>query len=123
MTELKKTPLHATHRALSARMVDFGGWEMPVNYGSQIDEHKAVRSDAGMCFPARSPDARGNCSEKSPACQIRLKSAGTSGVPRASAGRKPALLTSILAFVCLLRSACLRLLSRWPRCSRTLRDK
>jgi aminomethyltransferase len=48
MTELKKTPLHATHRALSARMVDFGGWEMPVNYGSQIDEHKAVRSDAGM---------------------------------------------------------------------------
>ena len=29
-------------------MVDFGGWDMPVNYGSQIDEHHAVRSDAGM---------------------------------------------------------------------------
>jgi aminomethyltransferase len=48
MTNLKKTPLHAMHQALSARMVDFGGWDMPVNYGSQIDEHLAVRSDAGM---------------------------------------------------------------------------
>jgi aminomethyltransferase len=48
MTELKRTPLHATHRALNARMVDFGGWDMPVNYGSQIEEHKAVRTDAGM---------------------------------------------------------------------------
>ncbi|HEX7906993.1 MAG TPA: glycine cleavage system protein T, partial [Paraburkholderia sp.] len=38
MTELKHTPLNATHRALNARMVDFGGWDMPVNYGSQIDE-------------------------------------------------------------------------------------
>jgi aminomethyltransferase len=48
MTELKHTPLHATHRALNARMVDFGGWDMPVNYGSQIEEHRAVRTDAGM---------------------------------------------------------------------------
>ncbi|PLZ01976.1 glycine cleavage system protein T [Burkholderia sp. WAC0059] len=48
MTELKHTPLNATHRALGARMVDFGGWDMPVNYGSQIDEHHAVRTDAGM---------------------------------------------------------------------------
>ena len=48
MTDLKQTPLHATHQALSARMVDFGGWDMPVNYGSQIDEHHAVRTDAGM---------------------------------------------------------------------------
>jgi aminomethyltransferase len=45
---LKQTPLHAAHRALGARMVDFGGWDMPVNYGSQIDEHHAVRKDAGM---------------------------------------------------------------------------
>jgi aminomethyltransferase len=48
MTELKHTPLNATHRELKARMVDFGGWDMPVNYGSQIDEHHAVRTDAGM---------------------------------------------------------------------------
>ncbi len=44
----KQTPLNAIHRAAGARMVDFGGWDMPVNYGSQIDEHRAVRSDAGM---------------------------------------------------------------------------
>ena len=44
----KATPLNAVHRAAGARMVDFGGWDMPVNYGSQIDEHHAVRRDAGM---------------------------------------------------------------------------
>jgi aminomethyltransferase len=43
-----RTPLHDTHVAAHARMVDFGGWDMPVNYGSQIDEHHAVRRDAGM---------------------------------------------------------------------------
>ncbi|MFM0325339.1 glycine cleavage system aminomethyltransferase GcvT [Caballeronia glebae] len=48
MTSLQHTPLHAAHLALNARMVDFGGWDMPVNYGSQIDEHRAVRTDAGM---------------------------------------------------------------------------
>ncbi len=48
MSELKQTPLNATHRQLGAKMVDFGGWDMPVNYGSQIEEHHAVRRDAGM---------------------------------------------------------------------------
>ncbi len=43
-----RTPLHDVHVASSARMVDFGGWDMPVNYGSQIEEHHAVRRDAGM---------------------------------------------------------------------------
>ena len=42
------TPLHATHIASGAKMVDFHGWDMPLHYGSQIDEHKLVRSDAGM---------------------------------------------------------------------------
>jgi len=42
------TPLNALHRASGARMVDFGGWDMPLHYGSQIDEHHAVRRDAGM---------------------------------------------------------------------------
>ena len=45
---LKATPLNSAHRALGAKMVDFGGWDMPVNYGSQIEEHNAVRVDAGM---------------------------------------------------------------------------
>jgi aminomethyltransferase len=42
------TILNATHRALGAKMVDFGGWDMPISYGSQIEEHHAVRRDAGM---------------------------------------------------------------------------
>jgi len=45
---LKQTPLNAVHRALNARLVDFGGWEMPLHYGSQIEEHHRVRKDAGM---------------------------------------------------------------------------
>ncbi|WP_105258885.1 glycine cleavage system aminomethyltransferase GcvT [Pseudoalteromonas sp. T1lg88] len=43
-----KTPLHAKHLEAGAKMVDFHGWEMPINYGSQIEEHNAVRTDAGM---------------------------------------------------------------------------
>lgn len=45
---LSTTPLNSAHRAAGAKMVDFGGWDMPVNYGSQIEEHHAVRTDAGM---------------------------------------------------------------------------
>ncbi|HTR56934.1 MAG TPA: glycine cleavage system aminomethyltransferase GcvT [Casimicrobiaceae bacterium] len=45
---LRETPLHAVHRAAGAKMVDFGGWDMPVSYGSQLEEHHAVRRDAGM---------------------------------------------------------------------------
>ncbi|HUD43876.1 MAG TPA: glycine cleavage system aminomethyltransferase GcvT [Dokdonella sp.] len=44
----QQTILNASHRALGAKMVDFGGWDMPLNYGSQIEEHHAVRRDAGM---------------------------------------------------------------------------
>ncbi len=44
----RKTILNEVHRALGARMVDFGGWDMPVHYGSQIEEHHAVRRAAGM---------------------------------------------------------------------------
>src|SRR5438105_328398 len=45
---LKKTPLHARHRALGARMVDFAGWDMPVEYTGIVDEHMAVRTRAGL---------------------------------------------------------------------------
>ena len=45
---LKQTPLNAAHRAANAKMVDFGGWDMPLHYGSQLEEHHKVRSDAGM---------------------------------------------------------------------------
>lgn len=43
-----KTVLHAKHVEAGAKMVDFHGWEMPINYGSQIEEHNTVRTDAGM---------------------------------------------------------------------------
>ncbi|HMB56676.1 MAG TPA: glycine cleavage system aminomethyltransferase GcvT [Arenimonas sp.] len=44
----QKTIYNETHRALGAKMVDFGGWDMPIHYGSQIEEHHQVRRDAGM---------------------------------------------------------------------------
>jgi aminomethyltransferase len=43
-----RTPLYDAHVALGARMVDFAGWEMPIHYGSQIEEHRQVRSGAGV---------------------------------------------------------------------------
>jgi len=59
------TPLHGRHVALGARMVDFGGWDMPLQYGSQIEEHQSVRQHAGlfdvshMCaVDLRGPDVR-----------------------------------------------------------------
>ena len=45
---LKKTPLNARHRSLGARMVEYGGWDMPVEYSGIVDEHLAVRSRAGL---------------------------------------------------------------------------
>ncbi|MFC7300830.1 glycine cleavage system aminomethyltransferase GcvT [Cognatiluteimonas weifangensis] len=44
----RKTILNDAHRALGAKMVDFGGWDMPLHYGSQVEEHHQVRRDAGM---------------------------------------------------------------------------
>ncbi len=45
---LKQTPLNAVHRQLGAKMVPFGGWDMPVQYSGILDEHKAVRGAAGL---------------------------------------------------------------------------
>ena len=44
----KRTPLYARHAALGAKLVDFGGWDMPLHYGSQLDEHHRVRRVAGV---------------------------------------------------------------------------
>ena len=48
MADLRKTPLNAVHRESGARMVDFGGWDMPVEYSGVIAEHNAVRTAAGL---------------------------------------------------------------------------
>jgi aminomethyltransferase len=47
-TPLQRTPLYAAHQQLGARLVEFGGWEMPVQYTSIVDEHLAVRTAAGV---------------------------------------------------------------------------
>ncbi len=61
---LRKTRLHAVHRAMGARMVPFGGWDMPVWYTGNLEEHRAVREAAGLfdvshmgCWDARGPEA------------------------------------------------------------------
>ena len=61
---LKATPLNAAHRKLGARMVDFGGWDMPVQYSGILEEHRAVRQNAGLFdvshmgeIEVRGPDA------------------------------------------------------------------
>jgi len=61
MTELRKTPLNALHRRLGAKMVNFGGWDMPVEYpssGGLIAEHKAVRSSVGVFDVSHMGDIR-----------------------------------------------------------------
>src|SRR6185295_12190835 len=45
---LKTTPLNGIHRRLGAKMIDFGGWDMPVQYASLLEEHHAVRQRVGL---------------------------------------------------------------------------
>jgi aminomethyltransferase len=63
-SSLKRTPLYDEHRALDARLVEFSGWEMPVQYSSILEEHRAVRTRAGLFdvshmgeFGVEGPDA------------------------------------------------------------------
>ncbi len=58
MDELKKTPLYDTHIALGGRMVDFGGWALPVQYSGIVEEHKAVRERAGLFDVSHMGEAR-----------------------------------------------------------------
>ncbi|MGH2482963.1 MAG: glycine cleavage system aminomethyltransferase GcvT, partial [Candidatus Limnocylindria bacterium] len=46
--DLRRTPLDAVHRALGARMVAFAGYEMPLRYTSELEEHRTVRSAVGL---------------------------------------------------------------------------
>src|SRR6476660_3956733 len=61
VTELRNTPLNALHRRLGARMVNFGGWDMPVEYpatGGLMAEHKAVRTGVGVFDVSHMGDIR-----------------------------------------------------------------
>ena len=48
MSTPQTTPFHQAHQDANGKLVDFAGWELPIHYGSQIQEHEAVRTDAGM---------------------------------------------------------------------------
>jgi len=63
-TELRRTPLYSLHRELGAKLIDFGGWEMPVQYAGILEEHRAVRERVGLFdvshmgeFDVKGPDA------------------------------------------------------------------
>src|SRR5262249_16867866 len=65
---LQRTPLYEAHVALGAKLVEFGGWEMPVSYRGILDEHRAVRTAAGLFdvshmgeIEVRGPDAAEVC--------------------------------------------------------------
>ena len=61
IAELRKTPLNALHRRLGAKMVNFGGWDMPVEYpssGGLVAEHKAVRNGVGVFDVSHMGDIR-----------------------------------------------------------------
>ena len=80
---MRRTPLYDAHLAAGARMVDFVGWALPINYGSQIDEHHQVRTDAGMfdvshmtVVDIRGPQARAFLSKLLANDVARLKSRG-----------------------------------------------
>jgi aminomethyltransferase len=63
-TSLRRTPLYSLHRELGAKLIDFGGWEMPVQYSGILEEHRAVRERVGLFdvshmgeFDVQGPDA------------------------------------------------------------------
>src|SRR5882672_8125485 len=61
ISELRKTPLNGVHRRLGAKMVNFGGWDMPVEYpsgGGLVAEHKAVRGSVGVFDVSHMGDIR-----------------------------------------------------------------
>lgn len=80
---MHRTHLHDAHVAAGARMVDFAGWRLPINYGSQLDEHHHVRTAAGMfdvshmtVVDIRGPDSRRFLSRLLANDVARLKNAG-----------------------------------------------
>jgi hypothetical protein len=79
----QKTVLNEVHRKAGARMVDFGGWDMPVNYGSQIEEHHACAGDCGMfdvshmcAVDVVGPTQRSSCAASSPTTSTSCTVAG-----------------------------------------------
>ena len=83
MDELKRTPLYDSHVALGGRMVPFGGWDMPVQYASILDEARAVRSQAGIFDVSH----MGRLEIDGPGAATFLNKVLSSDIPRLSIGR------------------------------------
>ena len=82
-TELKRTPLHAAHLRAGARMVPFGGWDMPVQYAGVRAEHTAVREGAGMFDVSHMGEFR----VTGPDAEAFLQQVTTNDVSKLRAGR------------------------------------
>src|SRR5438477_2091219 len=80
---LKRTPLFAAHQKLGGKLVEFGGWEMPVQYTSILDEHQAVRAAAGLFDISHMGEARAG----GPKAQDFLNHVLTNDLCKAPAGR------------------------------------
>jgi aminomethyltransferase len=81
--DLKKTPLNAVHRQMGARMVPFGGWDMPVQYSGILDEHRAVRGSAGLFDISH----MGEIELKGPAALAAVQSLVTSDASKLQVGQ------------------------------------
>src|SRR5438046_9036637 len=82
MQTLLRTPLYDRHVALGARLVPFAGWEMPVQYAGVIEEHRAVRTDAG----AFDVSHMGELEVEGPRARDLLQSALSNDVDRIAVG-------------------------------------
>jgi len=80
---LRQSPLDAEHRALGARMVEFGGWDMPIQYSGVLEEHRACRSD-GVVFDV---SHLGSVSVRGPGATAALQWAFTNDLDRIAPGR------------------------------------
>src|SRR5262249_11461805 len=80
---LRTSPLDAAHRALGARMVEFGGWDMPIQYTSVLEEHRACRNDAAVFDVSH----LGSVLVRGPEALALLQWALTNDLTRIGAGR------------------------------------
>lgn len=82
-TALKRTPLYDEHRAAGAKLVEFAGWEMPVQYSGVMDEHRAVRSAAGLFDVSH----MGEVSVRGPGAEAFLQGLTPNDVSKLAVGR------------------------------------
>ncbi|MBM3229027.1 glycine cleavage system aminomethyltransferase GcvT [Candidatus Parvarchaeota archaeon] len=83
MAELKRTPLFEIHKSLGAKLVDFGGWEMPVQYSGILEEHVAVRASVGIFDVSH----MGEVTAKGPQAMAFVQNLVTNDISKAADGQ------------------------------------